>query len=148
MSFPLPIEFKILAKQIMIKFSSIPSLPFLFSGLMLFLPENSYGADTEMDVMGSYFRVIWGLLVVLGVILILYAILKKRLSLFHTPTSQSIKVLEMKPLMSKKALCLVEVKGEEYLLGISSDRITHLATIGSKNSPSFAETLNKTDPAI
>ena len=132
----------------MINFSSIPSLPILVSGMMLFQPGISYGADTEFDVMGSYFRVIWGLLVVLGVILILYGILRKRMSLFHSPTSQSIKVLEMKPLMSKKALCLVEVKGEEYLLGISSDRITHLATIGSRKSPSFSETLSKTDPTI
>ncbi len=130
----------------MTKFSSTPSLVLLLLGFMLFSAENSHAAATELDVMGSYFRVAWGLLVVLGVILILYGVLRKRLSLFHTPTSQSIKVLEMKPLMSKKTLCLVEVKGEEYLLGITSDRITPLAKIGSKNSPSFAETLSKTDP--
>ncbi|OEU47296.1 MAG: flagellar biosynthetic protein FliO [Desulfobulbaceae bacterium S3730MH12] len=96
--------------------------------------------------MGSYFRMLWGLLVVLGIILILYGILKKRLSLFHSPASQSIKVLEIKPLMGKKALCLVEVKGEEYLLGISNDRINHIATIESTKESSFATTLRKTVP--
>lgn len=122
------------------------SLSLLSLGMVAFSPENIYGADAELDVMGSYFRVVWGLLVVLGVILILYGILKKRFSLFNTPTSQSIKVIEMKPLMSKKALCLVEVKGEEYLLGLSGDRITHIATIGAGKKSSFAATLSRTDP--
>jgi len=108
--------------------------------------EYSYGADSEFDEMGSYFRLIWGLLIVLGIILILYGVLRKRVSLFHTPKSQAIKVLEIKPLMPKKSLCLVEVKGEEYLLGISNDQITHIATINSSNRSSFAETLSKTDP--
>ncbi|MCK5517536.1 MAG: FliO/MopB family protein [Desulfobulbaceae bacterium] len=122
------------------------ALSLLTFGMVAFLPGDIYGADGEMDVMGSYFRVVWGLLVVLGVILILYGILKKRFSLFNTPASQSIKVIEMKPLMSKKALCLVEVKGEEYLLGISGDRITHIATIGAEKKSSFAATLSRTDP--
>ena len=116
------------------------------TGVILFSPGNIYGAEAELGSMESYFRVIWGLLVVLGIILILYGIFRKRLSLFHTPTSQSIKVLEIKPLMPKKALCLVEVKGEEYLLGISSDQITHIATIGPKKDSSFAATLSRTDP--
>ena len=122
------------------------SLSLLTLGMVTFSPENIYGADAELDVMGSYFRVVWGLLVVLGVILILYGILKKRFSLFNTPASQSINVIEMKPLMSKKALCLVEVKGEEYLLGISGDRITHIATIGTEKKSSFAATLSRTNP--
>jgi flagellar protein FliO/FliZ len=118
----------------------------LITGVILFSPGNTYGAEAELGSMESYFRVIWGLLVVLGIILILYGIFKKRLSLFHTPASQSIKVLEIKPLMPKKSLCLVEVKGEEYLLGISSDQITHIATIGPKKDSSFAATLSRTDP--
>jgi flagellar protein FliO/FliZ len=118
----------------------------LFTVLLFSSPENIYGAVTGLDEMGSYFRMLWGLLVVLGIILILYGILKKRLSLFHSPASQSIKVLEIKPLMGKKALCLVEVKGEEYLLGISNDRINHIATIDSAKESSFATTLRKTVP--
>lgn len=109
--------------------------------------EYIYGADSNFDEMASYFRLIWGLLVVLGVILILYGVLRKRLSLFHTPSSQAIKVLEIKPLMAKKSLCLVEVKGQEYLLGISNDQITHIATINPPEPhSSFAETLSKTEP--
>lgn len=130
---------------------AIISHKFTFSTLLtlvLLLPtEHIYGADSDFDEMGSYFRLIWGLLIVLGVILILYGVLRKRLSLFHNSNSQAIKVLEIKPLMARKSLCLVEVKGEEYLLGISNDQITHIATISSSNPrSSFAETLDKTEP--
>ena len=119
---------------------------FLLFAAPLSSPENIYAAETGLDEMGSYFRMLWGLLVVLGIILILYGLLKKRLSLFHSPASKSINVLEIKPLMGKKALCLVEVKGEEYLLGISNEQISHIATIGSSKDSSFAATLRKAVP--
>ena len=129
----------------MTKYFKNLSLFLLATSMTVLSPASIHAADAALDSMGSYFRVIWGLLVVLGVILILYGIFRKRLSLFHSQSSQSIKILELKPLMSKKALCLVEVKGEEYLLGISNDRITHIATVGSKNDSSFAATLSRTE---
>jgi len=129
----------------MIKYFPISWFYLLITEMIVFLPGNTYGAESGLDDLGSYFRMIWGLIFVLGVILILYGIMRKRLSLFSSSTSQSIKILEMKPLMSKKALCLVEVKGEEHLLGISSDQITHLATISHKNDSSFAAALNRAD---
>jgi flagellar protein FliO/FliZ len=97
------------------------------------------GSDTE-----SYFRVIWGLLVVLGIILVLYGIVRKRFSLLSTSPSQNIKILEIKPMMGKKALCLVVVKGLVYLIGISGDHINHIATLSPKPETSFAETLQAT----
>ena len=129
----------------MIKHFQNLSLFLLTMGVVVFSPGSTHAADAALDSMGSYFRVIWGLLVVLGIILILYGIFRKRLSLFHSQSSQSINILELKPLMSKKALCLVEVKGEEYLLGISSDRITHIATVSSKKDSSFAAALSRTE---
>lgn len=101
------------------------------------------GAEEQPSIMGNYLRVIWGLLVVLGVILVLYGLLRKRFSLLSTSTTDNIKVLEVKPLMGKKALCLVEVKGKELLLGISGDNISHLSTISNKGQGSFAETLEQ-----
>ncbi|EKD34202.1 MAG: hypothetical protein ACD_75C02429G0009 [uncultured bacterium] len=101
-----------------------------------------------MSDMDSYFRVIWGLLVVLGIILLLYGLLKKKFSLLAHSPQQQIKILEIKPLMGKKALCLIEVKGQEYLLGISGDRISPIAAIPPKSVSSFADTLKNsaTDP--
>jgi flagellar protein FliO/FliZ len=129
----------------MIKHFRNLSLFLMTTGMVVFSSGSIHAADAALDSMGSYFRVIWGLLVVLGIILILYGIFRKRLSLFHSQASQSINILELKPLMSKKALCLVEVKGEEYLLGISSDRITHIATVSSKKDSSFAAALSRTE---
>jgi flagellar protein FliO/FliZ len=95
--------------------------------------------------MENYFRVIWGLLVVLGIILALYALLRKRFSLLSNTSERAIKIVEIKPLMGRKALCLISVKGNEYLLGISGDRISHLATLPKETTPSFAETLQATE---
>ncbi len=109
----------------------------------LFAPEKAAALSTDGILVEGYFRVIWGMLVVLGIMLLLYAFVRKRFSLYAGSSEQRIKVIEMKPLMQKKSLCLIEVDGEEYLLGISADRIDHIATISAKTDDSFAETLQK-----
>jgi flagellar protein FliO/FliZ len=109
-------------------------LPFLFAGTV-------FAASTTPDLASSFYRVIWGLLIVLGLILILYGITKKRFSLLSTSNKKEISIVEIKPLMGKKALCLVEVRGEEFLLGISGDSISHLATLKTKTPSAFKNTL-------
>lgn len=106
-----------------------------------FIPGRAYAASTPFGDLDSYFRVIWSLLVVLGIILLLYGLLKKKFSLLSHSPQQQIKILEMKPLMGRKALCLIEVRGREYLLGISGDRISPIAVIPPKSVTSFADTL-------
>ena len=93
------------------------------------------------DILASSFRVVWGLLIVLGVILLLYGLLRKRFSLFASMPDKEIKVIEIKPLMGKKAICLIEVRGTEYLLGISESQISNIATLPSQKGPSFRDTL-------
>ncbi len=124
------------------KYSLIVTLS-LFASQFLF-PTGSFAGTITTNDTASYFRVIWGLLVVLGIILILYAFVKKRFSLLATGTGQQIKIVEIKPLMGKKALCLVSVKGQEHLLGISGDNITHLAALTPQPASSFAEVLQTT----
>jgi flagellar protein FliO/FliZ len=97
--------------------------------------------------MEPYLRMIWGLLVVLGLILLLYGLLKKKFSLLAHSPQQQIRIVEIKPLMGKKALCLVEVRGQEFLLGLSGDRIDHIASLAKKSGPTFAETLRKSGDA-
>jgi flagellar protein FliO/FliZ len=101
-----------------------------------------YGATTSPDdEIGAYFRVMWGLLIVLAVMLIIFAIFKKRFSIINPRSTKAIRVLEIQPLMPKKSLCLVEVKGKEYLLGIGQDDITLLAALENDQKLSFQETL-------
>lgn len=108
------------------------------------LPADSHAAVLTGGDTAGYFRVIWGLLVVLGIILILYGFVRKRFSLLATGTEQDIKILEIKPLMGKKSLCLINVKGQEHLLGVSGDRITHIAALSRQPASSFAEVLQAT----
>lgn len=110
----------------------------VFSLGLSFMPAGGWAASGPLDDMDSYLRVIWGLLVVLGIILLLYALLKKKFSLLSNSAQQQIKILEIKPLMGRKALCLVEVRGQEYLLGISGDRIDPIAAIPKTSESAFA----------
>ena len=43
--------------------------------------------------------------------------------------------------MTKKSLCLVEVGGQEFLLGVGSENITLLSTIENSAKGSFNATL-------
>lgn len=95
------------------------------------------------EVLSNSFRVIWGLLIVLGIILILYGLLRKRFSLLSSSTDKEIQIREIKPLMGKKALCLVEVRGQEFLIGISDSTISTLANLTAKKEQSFADALKK-----
>lgn len=86
-----------------------------------------------------------GLFLVLGLVLLLYYLSRKGFGFLPTAKSGAIKIIEMRHLMPKKALCLVEVRGKELLLGIGTERIEILAAL-DKNQPtsptvSFEETL-------
>ncbi len=123
-------------------------LPLLFLSQFLH-PVNTFAGNLPiMSDTANYFRVIWGLLVVLGIMLILYAVLKKRFSIFATGANQDIKIMEIKPLMGKKALCLINVKGQEHLLGISGDHISHIAALTPQPESSFAEVLQSTGVTV
>ncbi|WP_457576613.1 flagellar biosynthetic protein FliO [Desulfomarina sp.] len=118
--------------------------------LFTLLPETAADAasldqQVELGSLNSYFRMICGLLVVLGLILILYGLFKRRFSLLQQNSSKAIRILEIKPLMAKKALCLVEIRGEEHLLGIGANEVTHLAVLSRKKDKTFRETLQNTE---
>ena len=104
-------------------------------------------AVADNDMLASSFRVVWGLLIVLGIILLLYGFLRKRFSLLSSLPDKEIKIIEIKPLMGKKALCLVEIRGQEYLLGLTDSHISNIATVPGKKVTSFSETL-KQEPGI
>jgi flagellar protein FliO/FliZ len=86
-------------------------------------------------------KMMTALVVVLGIILLLYALSRKKPGLFSPAKAGVIKVLETRYLGPKRALCLVEVRGEEFLLGMGQDRVELISRIDRKNAPSFEETL-------
>lgn len=112
------------------------------AGLLVIPGGEAEAATSSLIELESYFRVFWGLGIVLAIILILYALLRKRFSLFANHPQKHITIVEMKLLSGRKSLCLVRVKGQEFLIGLSGDRISHLATLPGPSSPSFAATLD------
>ncbi len=110
--------------------------------LLVFPASKVQAAESATEDIAAYFRVMWGLLIVLAIILVLYALFRKRFSIINPRRSgKSIHVLEIQPLMPRKALCLVEVKGKEYLLGVGNETITLLAALDSEEI-SFQEALD------
>ena len=92
----------------------------------------------DQPTMGSaLMRTTWALLVVVGLILALYGLARKRLNLGKNSNS-AIKIVEVRPLMTKSTLALVEVRGRELLIGVSASGIHCLADLGTqeKTAPS------------
>ena len=119
-----------------------PAIIVLFCTTTTFAESTKHqGLYDGSDVLTNSFRVVWGLLIVLGIILLLYGLLRKRFSLLSSSPDKQINIVEIKPLMGKKALCLVEIRGTEYLLGISESNISTIATLPPKKGQSFSETL-------
>lgn len=79
--------------------------------------------------MGSaLLQMLWALLIVIGIILIIFALARKRFDLGLGRIQQgNIKVLELKHIMPKQTLALVEVRGKVLLLGIGGGQINLLA---------------------
>lgn len=97
--------------------------------------------STDPSLLSNWLRMLWGLLIVLGILLILYGLMRKRLSFAQSNSKSKIKIREIRHLMPKKSLCLVEVGGQEFLLGLGSDNITLLSTIENPGNDTFKETL-------
>ena len=95
------------------------------------------------DLFIPWIKMIVALLFVLGLILLLYyGASRKGFGLLPAARSGQIKVLEMRSLGSKKGVCLIRVRDEEFLLGLGGDRVELLARLeGPKTT--FAETLDK-----
>lgn len=99
----------------------------------------------DQPTMGSaLMRTTWALLVVVGLILALYGLARKRLTLGKSSNS-AIKIIEIRPLMTKSTLALIEVRGRELLVGVSANGIHCLADLGTQEktapSPSNFDTL-------
>ena len=104
---------------------------------MLLIPTTALAAETP-SMGGAMLQMGWALLVVIGLILAIYGLAKKRL-LMGKIGGNAIKIIELRPLMPKSSLALVEVRGQEYLLGISADRIQLIADLSqdAKDKPDF-----------
>ena len=111
--------------------------------ILLFLIATPAWADSgSPDLLPASLKVFGSLAVVLGIVLVLYVLARKGMGgLLPAAKSGAIRIVETRHLGAKKSLCLVEVRGEELLLGVGGERIELLSRLGRREEGSFAETL-------
>jgi flagellar protein FliO/FliZ len=93
--------------------------------------------STDPSLLSAGFRMLWGLVVVLGILLIIYGLMRKKFSFAKSNANSKIKIIEIRHLMPKKSICLVEVGGQEFLLGLGNENITLLSAIKNGESSTF-----------
>jgi flagellar protein FliO/FliZ len=81
------------------------------------------------------------LAIMIGLLLLFYAANRKGFGFFPKRREGLIKVLETRPLGGRKFLCVVRVRGEDLLLGLSNDRIECLSKLPPAED--FTETLQQ-----
>jgi len=109
--------------------------------LLLPLPALA-GVDESPGLFASWMKLLAGLAVVLGLLYLFYALSRKGLAFLPGAKTGAIKIVEMRSLGPKKGVCLVEVRGQELLLGFGPERVDFLASIGpARVEESFADKL-------
>ncbi len=75
----------------------------------------------------AIWQMLWALALVVGLILVLYALARRRFTSLRQ--GGMIKVLEIRYLMPRKAVALVEVRGHQFLLGLGGDRVELISAL-------------------
>lgn len=96
---------------------------------------------TDPSLFAASLRMLWGLIVVLGILLVLYALVRKRFSFTKKNDNSRIKIIEIRHVMPKKVLCLVKIGHQEFLLGLGNDNIKLISEINNSKTENFPETL-------
>ncbi|SHJ80979.1 Flagellar biosynthesis protein, FliO [Malonomonas rubra DSM 5091] len=115
----------------------------LITFILLQLPTLVLAAENgnEVDLLTPALKMVGALGVIIGLLLLIYAASRKGFGFLPKQREGSIKILETKPLGGKKFLCLVSVRGEEMLLGMSNDRIECLNKFSKRED--FSATLQQ-----
>lgn len=116
-----------------------------FLPILIFLAQPVLAAEApaEPSLLGSSLKMVAGLAVVCGILLLFYAASRKGFGVLPQKKDGLIKVLETRPLGGRKFLCVVKVRNEELLLGLSNDRIECLTKLSAGED--FATTLQQVE---
>lgn len=111
---------------------------FPISTAITLLPSTSFAAEKfEGGGWGDLLRMFGGLGLVLGLLYLCYALAKKYGGALPGGRGGVLKVVEVRHLGPKKALALVEVRGEELLIGIGADRLDLLHRLEKRPGSNF-----------
>ncbi len=111
----------------------------LLLGMLVFCPVVAFAAEPEMPgVFPATLKMVGGLLLILGIMLGVYALFKK--GRFLSPAGKgAIEILDIKHLGGKKAVCLIQVRGEQMLVSVGQERIEFLSRLGGQTAASRFE---------
>jgi len=111
--------------------------------LIFLIAQPAFAAETVAapSFLGSSLKMAAGLAFVIGILLLLYAASRKGFGVLPQKKGGLIQILETRPLGGRKFLCVVKIRDEELLLGMSNDRIECLSKLSPKEN--FAETLQQ-----
>lgn len=118
-------------------------LPVVLAIFLLPVPAFAAVDGSSPGIFSAWLKLLGGLAVVLGLLYLFYALSRKgMLSFLPGAREGAIKIVEVKSLGPKRGLCLVQVRGQELLLGFGSERIECLANLGPvRVEESFASKL-------
>lgn len=101
-------------------------------------PAAAHAAEKfEEGGWGDLLRMLAGLALVLGLLYLCYALARKYGGALPGARGGALKVVEMRHLGPKKALALVEVRGEELLIGVGADRVELLHRLERRPGAGF-----------
>lgn len=117
--------------------------------LLLFFPAAVQAAEEyPASFQGGSLRLMAGLLLVIGLMLLLYALSRRGLRWLPKARAGTIQIQEMRAIGAKKSLCLIRVRNREMLLGIGPDSINLLCELGevaeNNTEENFDATLQQT----
>lgn len=98
--------------------------------------------SSDPSLLSASLRMIWGLLIVSGILLVIYGLMKKRLSFVQKHSKSRIKIKETCHIMPKKSLCLIEIDGKEFLLGLGTENVSLITALDDRNQKSFQDNLS------
>ncbi len=113
--------------------------------LLLLIASPAFAAEAiaTPSFLGSSLKMAAGLAIVIGILLLVYAASRKGFGVLPQKKGGLIQVLETRPLGGRKFLCVVKVRDEELLLGLSNDRIECLTRLSPPET--FAEALQQVE---
>ncbi|WP_413110701.1 flagellar biosynthetic protein FliO [Thaumasiovibrio sp. DFM-14] len=110
---------------------------------LLVLARPAYAAGPDLNIMTS----ITSLLLVVGLILLLAWLVKRMRLPQFSGQQQSMRVVKQMPLGQKERLVVVEVAGEQLLLGVTSQSVNLVKVLETpfpeEASPEFARQFSK-----
>lgn len=97
----------------------------------------------EPSLLGATIKMLAALAVIIGLLLLFYAGSRRGFGVLPKKRDGLIKVVETRPLGGRKFLCVVRVRGQELLLGLSNERIETLSQLPPAEP--FAQTLQQVE---